>query len=99
MFSFLQQFFNYSTATKKLREATALVSESLKEAGYPERVQDVYDNIEYNESGLALENLCENLYEFSCPVPQKAYDLLKESGLLMEIDSKYWEMLKPLIVK
>ena len=81
-----------------MREAISLVAESLKEAGYPERVQDVYDNIEYNEGGLALKILCENLYEFSCPVPQRAYDLIKESGTATEIDSKYWKMLESLIV-
>lgn len=98
MFNFIRQIFNYSSATKKLREATALVAESLTQAGYPERVQDVYDNIEHNESGLALEVLCENLYEFNCPVPQRAYDLFEEAGTAMKIDSKYWEMLKSQIV-
>lgn len=98
MFNFIRQIFNYSSATKKLREATALVAESLTQAGYPERIQDVYESIEHNESGVALETLCENLYEFDCPIPQRAYDLLKESGTAMEIDSKYWEMLKPLVI-
>lgn len=98
MFSFIRQIRNYSSADEKLGEATALVVESLTQAGYPERVQDVYDNIEHNESGLALENLCENLYEFDCPILQRAYDLLEESGTAMKIDSKYWEMLKPLVV-
>ena len=88
----------YSLATKNLREAIPIVAEALKEAGFPERVQDVYDYIEYNEGGLALEIFCENLYEFSCPVPQKAYDLLEKAGTGMEMESKYWEMLKPLIV-
>ncbi|MBS1796710.1 MAG: MafI family immunity protein [Acidobacteria bacterium] len=99
MFKFIRRLFYYVQADKNLKEATALVAESLIQAGYPERVQDVYDNIEHNESGLALENLCENLYDFSCPVPQKAYDLLERSGLAMDVDKDYWERLKPLIVK
>lgn len=99
MLNFIRNLLNDNTVDNKLREAAALVSESLKQAGYPERVQDVYDNIAENESGLALENLCENLYEFSCPVPQKAYDLLAEAGTAMKIDSKYWEMLKSQIIK
>lgn len=97
MFNSIQHIFNYSLATKKLREATALVAESLTQAGYSERIQDVYDTIEHNESGIALETLCENLYEFGCLIPQRAYDLFEESGTAMEIYSKYWEMLKPLI--
>lgn len=89
---------NRTSAAKKLLEAAELVAESLKDAGYPERVQDVYENVEYNESGLALESLCENLYEFSCPISQSAYDLLEESGKAMNIDSKYWQILKPQII-
>ena len=97
MIGFIRKIRTAISVPAKLREATSLVAESLAQAGYPERVQDTYDNIEYNECGLALENLCENLYEFSCPVPQKAFDLLEECGTSMEIDSKYWEMLKPQI--
>ncbi len=99
MFSFIKKIRNSLSVPEKLREATSLVVDSLTQAGYPERVQDTYDNIEYNECGLALENLCENLYEFSCPVPQKAFDLLKESGIIMGVDSKYWEMLKPQVTE
>lgn len=99
MFGFIQKIRNSFSVPQKIREATLLVAESLTKAGYPERVQDVYDNIEHNECGLALENLCENLYEFSCPIPQKAYQLLEEAGTIMKINSKYWEMLKPLITE
>lgn len=98
MSSFIRNIFIHNSAANKLREAALLVADSLKQLGYPERVQDVYDNIEHNESGLALETLCENLYEFSCPIPQRAYDLLREAGTDMKIDSKYWEMLKSQII-
>lgn len=89
----------YSLAVKDLKEAIALVTDALRQSDYPERIEDVNEYIRFNEGGLALEILCENLYEFSCPVPQKAYDLLKEAGIKMEIDSRYWEMLKPLVVE
>ena len=99
MIGFIRKIRTSLSVPEKLREATSLVSDSLIQAGYPQYVQNVYDNIEYNECGLALEELCENLYEFSCPIPQKAFDLLEECGTSMGIDSKYWEMLKPQITK
>ena len=68
----------YSSAVKYLKEAIPLVTDALKQTDYPERVKDVYDHIEFNEGGLALEILCENLYEFSCPVPRHAYELLEK---------------------
>ena len=99
MIGFIRKIRTSLSVPKKLREATLLVAESLTQVGYPQYVQDTYDNIEHNECGLALENLCENLYEFSCPVPQKAFDLIQECGTSMGIDSKYWEMLKPQITE
>lgn len=93
----MQNIHNYHSASMKVREATALVAEALEKAECPAGAQEIYEYIEHNEAGLALEILCENLYEFSCPVPLKAYKLLEEAGQLMEIDSNYWEMLKPLV--
>ena len=88
----------YSLAVKHLQEAIPLVSDVLKLTAYPERVKDIYEYIEFNEGGLALETLCESLYEFSCPVPQRAYDLLEKAGTGMEMDKKNWELLKPLVI-
>ena len=87
----------YSSAVKHLKEAIPLVSDALKKTDCPERVKDIYEYIEYNEAGVALEILCENLYEWSCPVPRRAYDLIEESGTAMEIDKRYWEILIPLV--
>ena len=83
---------------ERLLEATSLVAESLEEAGHAERVRDTYELIEVNEWSIAFENLCSNLHEFSYPVPQKAYQLLEEAGNAMQIDRKYWQLLKPQVV-
>jgi hypothetical protein len=88
----------YSLAVKHLQEAIPLVSDALKRTDYPERVKDIYEYIEFNEGGLALEILCENLYEFSCPVPRRAYELIEKAGTQMEMDKKHWEYLKPLVI-
>jgi hypothetical protein len=87
----------YALALKDLQEAIPLVAEGLKRTEYPERVEDVYDYIRFAEGGLALEILCENLYEFSCPVPRRAYELIEKAGTGMEMDKKHWEFLKPLV--
>jgi hypothetical protein len=87
-----------SSIAEKLSEATSLVAESLAKAGYAERVQNTLELIEANEYGIALENLCSNLHEFSCPVPRRAYELLEEAGSAMKVDSHYWQLLKPQVV-
>jgi len=83
---------------EKLLEATSLVAKSLDQAGYSERVKGTYELIEANEYGIAFENLCSNLYEFSSPVPQRAYELLEEAGSAMQIDSEYLLLLKSQVV-
>ena len=99
MFNFAQKFIDRLSVVSNLKEAIVLVTKSMEQSGHPERIQYAYDDIEHNEYRLALESLCENLYEFSCPIPQRAYELFKKTGTNLEIDSKYWELLQPLIIK
>jgi hypothetical protein len=88
----------YSSAVKHLQEAIPLVANALKRTDYPERVDEVNEYIEFNEGGLALEILCANLYEFSCLIPRRAYELIEKAGTGMEMDKKHWEFLKPLVI-
>ncbi|MBC7923490.1 MAG: MafI family immunity protein [Ferruginibacter sp.] len=90
--------FSQFSIAEKISEATSLVARVLEQAGYPERIEDTFELIRANECGIALENLCSNLHEFSCPVPQRAYELLQEAGNAMRVDSKYWQLLEPQIV-
>ena len=53
--------------------------------------------IRNNESGVALETLCENLCEFQLPVSQETVELISDAGTSMDIESKNWEQLEPLI--
>ncbi len=80
---------------QRLREAFALVSDSLGAAGYPERVRDAYQLLDVNEPAIALENMCSNLHEFGCRVPARAYDIFAEAGVKLSVDSRHWEILKP----
>jgi hypothetical protein len=84
---------------EKLKEAFDLVSASLVAAGYSERVKTAYELIDANESVIALEIMCENLYDFECSIPIRAYDLFTEVGTYFKVASSYWEMLKPRIIR
>jgi hypothetical protein len=79
---------------KKLKEAFDLVADSLVTAGCSERLKSSYDLVDANESAIALEIMCSNLYEFECRIPEKAYDLFAEVGVNLKVDSQYWETLK-----
>ena len=83
---------------KRLQEAFALVADALVAAGYPAGVTEADDLAEANESAIALENICENLYEFGCRVPARAYEVFAEVGVYLKVDSSYWEVLKPQVV-
>jgi hypothetical protein len=87
------------TIENKLKEAFALVADSLIAAGYAERVRSTYELIEANESTIALEIICSNLYELECCIPVKAYELLAEVGINLGTNSEYWEILKPYVVR
>ncbi|MFL6230547.1 MAG: MafI family immunity protein [Pyrinomonadaceae bacterium] len=89
---------NHHSIPQKLSEATSLVAESLQDAGHAERVEMTYELIEANECGVALENLCSNLHEFACPIPHKAYALIKEVGDATNVNSSYWLMLQSQII-
>jgi hypothetical protein len=80
---------------EKLTEALDLVAESLVAEGYPDRVKDSSELINMGESAIALENICSNLDEFEYSIPIKAYNLPTEAGVYLNLNSSYWEILKP----
>ena len=75
---------------QKLKEAFRLVAEA-----HPEFVSDAYEFLEMNEDALALETMCDNLYESGLDVPAKAYELFAEVGAARNVDGINWEMLAP----
>jgi hypothetical protein len=84
---------------KKLKESFDLVADSLVAVGYPERVQCAYELVDGNESAIAFEIMCSNLSEFDCHISSRAYELLAEVGNSLNVDSKYWETLKPSVTR
>jgi hypothetical protein len=85
------------TIENKLKEAFDLVAETLV-TEYPDRVRCAYELIDGNESAIALEIMCSNLHEFECRIPLRAYELLAEAGVDLNVNSEYWETLKPYVV-
>lgn len=82
-------------AIERLKEAFALVADSLAAAGYPERVRDAYELLDANEPGIALENMCSNLHEFECRIPARAYEIFVDAGAELNVDRRCWEILRP----
>jgi hypothetical protein len=59
-----------------------------------ERAQSMRELVMAGESGVAFENLCENLFDYET-FPEKAmWERLKTIGLAMKINPEYWERLQ-----
>ncbi len=86
--------FDYKVLVTKLDEALSLVAGELSAA----QVEDVRLYIKVGEWRLALETLCELLYEDELPIPVQAYELMKEAGAMMNLDAKLWSRLQPQIL-
>ena len=84
---------DWGVQRQKLREAFRLVAEA-----HPDFVSDAYELLEVNEDVLALETMCDNLYESGLGVPAKAYKLFAEVGAARNVDGVNWEMLAPRVV-
>jgi hypothetical protein len=81
---------NSCIVANKLNEALSLVGEVLSKT----QREDISMFINAGEWGLALETLCEFLYEEELSITLKAYELLKEVGSLLKLNSSLWENLK-----
>ena len=84
-----------SSILNKLNAVLCLISKSISE----NQRQDILMYINANERGLAIETLCDLLYEDELSISVTAYDLLKETGNTLHLESETWEMLKPQVAK
>ena len=51
------------------------------------------------EWGLAVQTLCEVLYEDKLPLAPKAYTLIERVGRHIGLAPRYWEVLQPQVVQ
>ena len=56
-------------------------------------IRDTRDLIDHGEPGVALENLCTNLYEFSVPITRSQYDEIAAIGTALSLHRKAWDYL------
>lgn len=85
---------NPTDIENRLNELLSLVSNVLSES----QRDDIQMFINASEWGLALETICEFLYEDELPLSEKAYELCREVGMGMSLDSSNWEVLKPQVI-
>ena len=60
--------------------------------GIPEKdLADILEYIENNEWGIAYETLCCSIEQGNLTITEEEYDTIKKIGLMMKMDSCYWE--------
>ena len=56
-----------------------------------EQLQDMRSLVIAGEPGVALENLCTQIYEYDVEVAPEVLAKISEVGRAMGLDSKYWD--------
>ena len=62
-----------------------------------ETAQEASDLIDNREYGVALELVCEQLYECSAPVTPQLYRLIESAARQMEMEAKSWAYVAELV--
>ena len=58
----------------------------------------IVELIQVGEWGIALENICTQLYEYEAPVSWVTYQQIKKCGERMKLSAHSWEFLRELVV-
>ncbi|WP_158288322.1 MafI family immunity protein [Mucilaginibacter psychrotolerans] len=86
--------FGYRKLNRALKE---LISKA-KETALPQKdITSAEEFVEYGEPLLALEQLVEQLFEFSIPISAELYDAVEQCGILMDMPADKYFYLKELI--
>jgi hypothetical protein len=79
------------------RDLLLSVVNNSSNSDFAERIKDVKEDIEAGEWRLALEVICENVYEFEIAINQEIYVKLCEACKNFGIDISYTDNIKYLI--
>jgi hypothetical protein len=63
----------------------------------PEDNEKVYEYLEYDEWGVALDHFSATVLDESIEITELIYSQIKKVGEYMELEEQTWESLKPLI--
>jgi hypothetical protein len=68
-----------------------------KEFLLPQDLQNILDDIEYNEFGVAFETLCAQLFECEASISPQTYTEIETLGKDIGIDEEIWKPLRELL--
>ena len=60
-------------------------------------LEEAFELVENREYGIALENILENLYEYSISINEELLELAKEAIQIMKMNWKDWECINELV--
>ncbi|UOE42871.1 MafI family immunity protein [Agromyces larvae] len=80
---------NFETITQTIREVVNELSGQLPDSD----LQNARIFLDAGEPGVALENLCAQIYEYDVPIARSAYLRLEAAGRAMSLDSSNWSHL------
>ena len=83
----------------KIEKQILSIAEKVKDLLLPQDLENIRDDIEYNEFGNAFENLCIQLFEYQSSITAEIYSELESVGKDIGYDEKTWDFLKILIKK
>ena len=81
---------NFDTIEEKLNLLIKQLKPSLPEV----TVIDAQDFVEHGEYGVALELICQQLFEFDCMISRELYNQIAEVASLMQMPSSTFDFLK-----
>ena len=86
---------DYKLIKSKLNEVILLTREVMQET----QIEFICSYINAGEWRLAVETLCDILYEDELPISAAAYRLIQEISSSIDIKNSVWEILKPQVVR
>jgi hypothetical protein len=82
-----------SQAPHKVEERMMSIVHTLSGRLSPTDSENIISLVRAGEWGVALENLCTQLYEYDIDVPVETYQDIASVGEAMGIEPRYWENL------
>jgi hypothetical protein len=63
----------------------------------PQDLADYRDFVEHGEGVVALENLCENLYEYDIPLPRPIFEQIAATAQAAGVRAHRWNFVERLV--